>query len=615
MADPVRAAGILFLDPDKQVLFLKRGPGGDYPAMWAFPGGHLEGEESLEECAKREAKEELGTYPSSALAVLTRSITLGHEIAALAAVDGGVEPGGSLPAEAPPIPPLATPAPITDFTTYLQLVKEQFAPKLSGEHVGWAWAPADQPPLPLHPGCAIALERLVMDELGVARAMSEGRLISPQRYENMTLFAMRITGTGMAYRLAADEFAWRDPSIYLNDHFVARCNGLPVIMQHPKGSLLNSKEFEDRIIGAVMLPYIKGEEVWGIARIYDDAAIKMMSENQLSTSPAVHFRDMSVNRKLTDEDGDTILIEGKPSLLDHLAVCQLGVWDKGKSAAGILNDSNEGLTNMADKEEKSEAKMDEGGNLDKLLSKLDAVCAKMDAWEDEKKKADAKMKADAEEKDEKEKMDKSKKDAMKMDGDPKDEKEEGKPKEVAADKSKKDAEKEEEDKKDSMKKDAFADAVNTLTERLAHIESKLHKPLTDADRKSFATAQSKCDNVARAFGDEAPRWMQGEDLSSYRRRLASIYKDHSPAWKPVNLDALADDAAFEVAERQIFADASAAARNPAVLADGELRMTPSTLESGHRVNEFYGRPSSWMNQFAGNKTYVTKIDPSMKGNA
>jgi 8-oxo-dGTP pyrophosphatase MutT (NUDIX family) len=34
-----KAAGILFVTPDRQALFLKRGPGGDHPGEWCFPGG------------------------------------------------------------------------------------------------------------------------------------------------------------------------------------------------------------------------------------------------------------------------------------------------------------------------------------------------------------------------------------------------------------------------------------------------------------------------------------------------------------------------------------------------------------------------------------------------
>ena len=67
-----------------------------------------------------------------------------------------------------------------------------------------------------------------LDELGIAKAIRDGALTSPQEYANLLLVALRITGTGAAYRSGANEFVWRDPSIYLNAEFLQRCNGLPV---------------------------------------------------------------------------------------------------------------------------------------------------------------------------------------------------------------------------------------------------------------------------------------------------------------------------------------------------------------------------------------------------
>ena len=174
-----------------------------------------------------------------------------------------------------------------------------------------------------------------MDELGVARAVAAGDLVSPQRYHNLSLFNMRITGTGVAYRRALNEFVYRRPEHYLNDEFLARCNGLPVIMMHPEKAILDSKEFSDRVVGTMLLPYIKGDEVWGVAKIYDAEAIALLLTEKMSTSPSVLLRTTEDTAKMTLEDGSQLLIEGKPTLLDHLAICEVGVWDKGEEAYGI----------------------------------------------------------------------------------------------------------------------------------------------------------------------------------------------------------------------------------------------------------------------------------------
>jgi hypothetical protein len=209
-------------------------------------------------------------------------------------------------------------------------------------------------------------ERAKMNELDLARAMSEGRISSPQRYQNLWLFAMRVTGTGASYRPELNEHVWRDPALYLNADFLDRCNGLPVIWEHPPGNELNQEEFEKRVIGAIMLPYIWQDEVWGIAKVYDQDAARMMSTKQLSTSPAVVFTDPGVNQTRKLEGGKTLLIEGEPNLLDHLAVCELGVWDKGGEATGIA---------MGDPE-RAEGSSDE---LPAELSRIDRIGSAMEA--------------------------------------------------------------------------------------------------------------------------------------------------------------------------------------------------------------------------------------------
>jgi hypothetical protein len=58
----------------------------------------------------------------------------------------------------------------------------------------------------------------------------------------------------------------------------------------------------------------------------------------MSTSPAVVFRDMAVNQNMTLENGQTLLVEGEPPLFDHLAICEEGVWDRGKVPTDVRLD-------------------------------------------------------------------------------------------------------------------------------------------------------------------------------------------------------------------------------------------------------------------------------------
>ncbi len=180
-------------------------------------------------------------------------------------------------------------------------------------------------------------------EIDYARAMRDGYLEGPISLGNLWLFDVRITGTGSSYREKLDEFVYRPPEEYLTDEFLERCQGLPVIFEHPESSMLDTQEYRDRAIGSIVLPYIPKEEdekhqtdeVWGIARIYDGDAAELMQTTHISTSPAVGFGDSGGTRTVKMDDGETLLIEGRPQSLDHLAICPEGVWDKGEKPRGV----------------------------------------------------------------------------------------------------------------------------------------------------------------------------------------------------------------------------------------------------------------------------------------
>jgi 8-oxo-dGTP pyrophosphatase MutT (NUDIX family) len=529
-ADPTKAAGIMF-KAGEQVLFLKRGDGGDFPGYWGFPGGHTEPGETSEDTATRETIEEIGLLPDGVRTLLSRR--------------NGPLPGAMPPYDHP-----------VDFTTYLHEIPETFEPEVSGEHTGYAWARVDQPPEPLHPGCAVALKMLTANELDIARLIAAGDLTSPQTYKNVTLFAIRITGTGSAYRGGdLDEYAWRDPADYLNDDFLARCNGLPVIFEHPKTGKLNSDEFADRVVGTIMLSYIKGDEVWGIAKMYDAAAIELMKNEVLSTSPMVVVSNG--NDFIPIDDGTKLLIEGKPLLLDHIAICERGVWDKGGEPAGIVSDITDqeaaSMANPEDKEPATKADADEGV-LAKVAERLDSLCSRMDAWEAEKKeKADAeKAKADAEAEE--------------------------------AEKAKADAE--DDDKKEKALADTEALKAD-MNARMDEMAGKIPRDLTDEEAAAMADAQSKADSVFSALGMTTPRPSFGETALAYRRRTLKAIQEHSPDWSDKDLSKM-DAELLPIAEKQIRADALAFANSPRSAPEGSLRAVHTKSPAGHQIISYVG---------------------------
>lgn len=298
----VRAAGILIVCAG-EMLLLRRSGNGDHAGEWCIPGGKIEDGETSAEAACRETAEETGiVVPIDAIAEWTRTIS----------------------AE-------------VDFTAYVASIADKPEVVLDEtESDEYFWAPLSNLPSPLHPGMEMVLARFGMDELGIAEAMSRNQLASPSVYQNLVLFNIRITGTGLSYRVDHDEYVWRDPSLYLNPRFIKRCNGLIVIWEHPEGTIVDSQEFADRIVGTVFLPYVpadKPDEVWAIVKMYDDAAIRELETNPYSTSPSVTLRKGA--NAMKDLDGEQLLIEGVPALIDHVALCAHGVWDKGGPPDGV----------------------------------------------------------------------------------------------------------------------------------------------------------------------------------------------------------------------------------------------------------------------------------------
>jgi len=572
MAELKRAAGVMFVSGN-QILLTKRSLSCDYPGTWAFPAGGLEAGESPEEAARRECREEL-KYECSDLTQLSYSND-GHN----------------------------------EFTTFVSRV-EQFTPTLNSESDAFMWVDFGAYPANLHPGVQDLLgnnhlqannsqNSADISELDVARSIASGDLPSPQIYSNMALFAIRVTGTGIAYRSLDQEYVLRLPENYLTKEFLARCNGVPVIMLHPKKRTLDSKEFKKRIVGSIMLPYIKGDEVWAIARIYDADAVEIMSDPdfKVSTSPTVVFRE-GANGMLQLADGTPFLIEGKPGLIDHVAVCELGVWDKGGAAAGVISDSANGESIMTEEE---------------LKAKADAEAKEA---EDKKKADEAKVKADAEQP----AWARSLADSVAAMGARMDSMEEARKGDKKADKKadgeelpaptmtaadKKADEKAEEANK---KADAAMSENQALKKRLEMLEGNLPRDTQAADYGLFATAQARADSVYSALGQRAPAPMSGETLLSYKKRLARPLQKHSGAWKDIELTPELPEAVLAMAEETIYADAMVSAHTVDA-GSAELRPIIRTDATGRQITEYAGHsPRSWMAPFMSEPRLVTQIN-------
>jgi hypothetical protein len=419
-----------------------------------------------------------------------------------------------------------------------------------------------------------------LTELEVAERIRDGTVPSPVKFSNMWLVNLRITGTGLAYRAGLKEHVWRDPKLYLNEEFLRRCNGLPVIANHPDDAVLTEEDFKSRIVGSVMLPYIRGDEVWAVCRVYLQSIVEEITEGDVSTSPSVVFNSTSGNVEV--QEGDTnFLIEGVPFLVDHIALVtkdhgSLGVWDKDRIPAGV-EVTNTGEIEMEKEELQALLQGVVSDALQGINQKIDGVVTRMDSLEQRDK-----ARADAEEQAKKEAGEKAKADEAAE--------EQRKADEAAAKEAEEKAKADEAAAKDAEEK-AKADSE---AEEQRKADEEAEKERNDS---ALAEAQAKADSAFSACGKNAPAPFSGENALDYRKRALIAMQKHSPAHKDVNIRAIADSATLAVLEDAIFSAARQSIEKEMMSTQGQLHKRIRNDEAGRRITEYQGDPNVWLSAF------------------
>lgn len=531
-------SGIMFRQ-GKFVFLIQRSDDG----TWCQPGGTVEPGELAIDAARREVLEEVGYQ-----------------------YDGLLNPHSVY----------------GDYLTFRAEVPEQFEAKLNDESLAAGWFHIDDLPKPLHQPFAEMLAQQALNETDVAALIADGTLSSPQYFINMWMFAIRVTGTGVTWRSADQQMAFRNPDDYLTPEFLQRVAGVPLIWLHPEKNKLDSDEFAKRVIGTLTNSWVADNgEVWAIARVYDAEAAGIMATRQLSTSPTVTYSEMQDS--IIKIDGQPLLVEGSPVLLDHVAICEQGVWDKLLAPTGVKSDS---IPNEAEK-------MDEEKIVALINKAIDARMAKADSEAKESKE-----KADAEEAAKKEKADAESKSA-----------EEAKAKadsEEKAAKEKADAEAKEKADAEDAERMAKEKADSQLRQEIADLRSRIPTELSDEERNDVADAQVKADSVFSSFGKRAPVPLSGEKPLAYRRRLMIQLQEHSPDFKTVDLSSIADSALLGFAEKQIYADAQKSASLS--VGPGMLREIKRADATGRQISTFEGDPAATWAPFQSGKRQVTSFN-------
>ena len=298
--------------------------------------------------------------------------------------------------------------------------------------------------------------------------------------------------------------------------------------------------------------------------------------------------------------------------MDHLAICEEGVWDKGGPPAGVelpeTIETTSGDMTMAEIEkevEGAEKRSDtDGGNMDKLLMGIDALCSRMDkmheAHQEMKGRLDSiqdlKMAKAADDDDD----DMADNVEIEVEGeDPPMVRAGGAPTKLMADAEMPEMLKKADDnmsRKDSARRAASDAHITSEIRRLSALIGQMPKSMSDADYAAMADYQARADSVYGAFGERAPAPLQGEAAPAYRIRLAKGMQSHSEAWKSVPLRDLPENA-LDIAESAIYADATAAARSPVGVSAGSLRAIKKRDAADRVITEFVGEPSAWMGEF------------------
>ena len=191
----------------------------------------------------------------------------------------------------------------------------------------------------------------VLDDLAIAQKMATGEIDQIVATDKCLLVPMRITGTGITERTMKDANGItikypidRPADVFLSDRFLQMCNGLPVAFYHPQDgegfTSLNFSNWKDYVVGAIFYPFIKGTEVWGVAKIFDLSMLDAFRDGIVSTSPFVTSENVP---------GDGVYVE-KLEDINHVAIVPAGHWDTDQPAITANKEIQYKEDLMADKE-------------------------------------------------------------------------------------------------------------------------------------------------------------------------------------------------------------------------------------------------------------------------
>jgi hypothetical protein len=118
-----------------------------------------------------------------------------------------------------------------------------------------------------------------------------------------------------------------------------------------------------------------------------------------------------------------------------------------------------------------------------------------------------------------------------------------------------------------------------------------------SDTTALAKLHEAADDLLKPFNQFAPRYMEGETVDGYRKRLAGRVQQHAPTLKDINLRESVGTA-FNLIEKQIYDEARREAVRPTTIPDGEMRELKRYDATGRPFTEFHGSPKAWLGDYS-----------------
>jgi hypothetical protein len=129
----------------------------------------------------------------------------------------------------------------------------------------------------------------------------------------------------------------------------------------------------------------------------------------------------------------------------------------------------------------------------------------------------------------------------------------------------------------------------------------------DTETEKYEIHDKWNDKVFRPRGTRAPEFLDKEPIDHYRKRLMTKAAPFVAAdLQEVKTDHLYGSA-LDHYEQRYFESAAAEAARPTNIPDGTLKQVTKYDQAGRPYYEYFGSPSTWMNDFSGDKKYLKSI--------